>query len=81
MHGKKRRRRQVRPRADSSEPVAVTKTDTNESATRSGRLVRKPIYYQVDYSSYPDRTAFQQGEVVRNVIRLRHVSSWRAEKV
>ena len=56
-HGKKRRRRRVRPREDANEPVTVPRTDTNESATRSGRVVRKPLRYRVGYSSCPDRTA------------------------
>ena len=79
-HGKKRRRRRVQPRADANEPITVPRTDTNESATRSGRVVRKPLLYQVGYSSCPDRTASQQGEVVRNVIRESHVIIWWGKK-
>ena len=80
-HGKKRRCHRVRPRADANEPVTVPRTDTNESVTRSGQVVRKPLCYRVGYSKYPDGIAFQQGEVVKNMIQERQVSYWRAEKV
>ena len=59
-HGKKRRCRQVQPRADANDPVTVPRTDTPNSATRSGRVVRKPLRYRVGYSSCPGRTASQQ---------------------
>ena len=79
-HGKKRRRRRVQPRADANDPVTVPRTDTDKSATRSGRVVRKPLRYRVGYSSCPGRTASQQGEVVRNVMRESHVIVWRGKK-
>ena len=60
-HGKKRRHRRVRPRADANDPVTVPRTDTDESTTKSGRVVRKPLRYRVGYSSCPGRTASQQG--------------------
>ena len=50
----------MRPRADANDPVTVPRTDTDESATRSGRVVRKPLRYRVGYSSCPGRTASQQ---------------------
>ena len=50
----------MQPRADANDPVTVPRTDTDESATRSGRVVRKPLRYQVGYSSCPGRTASQQ---------------------
>ena len=78
--GKKRRRRRVRPRADANDPVTVPRTDTDESTTRSGRVVRKPLRYRVGYSSCPGRTASQQGEVVRNVIRESLVIIWWGKK-
>ena len=80
-HGKKRSHHWVQLRADSNEPVTVPRTNTNESATRSRWLVRKPLHYQVGYSSCPGGRAFQQGEVVKNVIQDTHVSDWQERSV
>ena len=44
-HGKKRRQCRFRPRANVNETVTIPRTDTNESATISGRVVRKPLHY------------------------------------
>ena len=84
-HGKKRRHHHVWQRADTNEPVSIPwigtdeletrpRADTNESVIRSGRVVKRPIFCQVDYSSCLDGTAFQHGKILKNVIEQRYVS-------